>query len=109
MPTRPCLNCGRLTARPDSRCDTCASAAGRARDQARGSRHQRGYGTAHDDRRGVLLARLVPGELCDRCDQPMYPGQALDAAHPPDKPLRTHPDSVADHLEHAACNRGARD
>jgi hypothetical protein len=114
MPTRPCLGtptraCGRLTTRPDSRCDDCASQAGKTRDARRGNRHQRGYGNRHDATRAQLLAKLKPGEPCDRCDQPMHAWQDLDAAHPHDRPLRTHPDSVADHLEHAACNRGARD
>lgn len=108
MPTRPCLDCGRLTTRPDSRCDTCASTTGKTRDAARGNRHARGYGADHDAVRASLLAQLKPGELCDRCWTPMHPSQALDAAHPHDRPLRTHPDSVADHLEHAACNRGER-
>lgn len=110
MPLRPCLGlpgqpCGRLTDRPGSRCPTCSS----ARERARGTRHQRGYDAAHETRRKALLAALRPGEPCDRCDQPMWPSQALDAAHPHDRPLRTHPDSVADHLEHHPCNIGARD
>jgi hypothetical protein len=104
MPRRPCLGCSRLTTRPDGRCPDCA----RARDAARGSRHARGYGSAHVARRDALLDQLRPGELCDRCWTPMHASQPLDAAHPHDRPLRTHPDSVADHLEHAACNRGER-
>lgn len=48
MPTRPCLSCGTLTTRTDSRCPTCASARGKARDQARGNRHARGLGAEHD-------------------------------------------------------------
>jgi hypothetical protein len=108
MPLRPCLGtpghpCGRLT--PNPRCGDCTS----AREQARGSRHDRGYDSRHVARRDALLARLRPGEQCDRCGQPMLVTQELDAAHPHDRPLRTHPDSVADHLEHSACNRGARD
>lgn len=109
MPTRPCLDCGWLTARPDSRCEQCASAHGRARDQARGNRHARGYGSRHDARRDDLLRDLKPGQPCDRCGQPMHASQRLDAAHPHDRPLRTHPDSLADHLEHSGCNRGAKD
>lgn len=109
MPRRPCLDCSRLTDRPDSRCPTCASARNRAKDAARGNRHERGYDSGHDAIRQALLDRLIPGTPCDRCQQPMQPSQALDAAHPHDRPLRTHPDSRADHLEHATCNRGARD
>ena len=110
MPQRPCLgHCGRLTTRPDSRCDPCASARNQAKDAARGNRHTRGYDSAHDAIRTTLLARLTPGTHCDRCGLPMLAGQALDAAHPHDRPLRTHPDSRADHIEHAHCNRAARD
>lgn len=108
MPLRPCLGCGRLTDRPGSRCPTCASARNRTKDAQRGSRHERGYDSVHDDIRAYLLDNLVPGSPCDRCGLPMLPTQALDAAHPHDRPLRTHPDSRADHLEHAPCNRGER-
>lgn len=106
MPQRLCLDCGRLTTRTGSRCTTCASARNQAKDAARGNRHARGYDSTHDDIRDALLAALRPGDLCDRCWLPMLPTQALDAAHPHDRPLRTHPDSRADHLEHHRCNIG---
>lgn len=110
MPRRPCLglpdqSCPRTTDRPDSRCDTCAS----AREQRRGRRQARGYDAQHVRTRDQLIRDLAPGTLCVRCGQPMRQGQALDAGHPPHAPLRTSPTSRADHLEHAACNRGARD
>jgi len=63
----------------------------------------------HDDIRADLLAGLTPGSPCDRCDQPMWLTQDLDAAHPHDRPLRLDRTSRADHLEHARCNRGAKD
>jgi 5-methylcytosine-specific restriction endonuclease McrA len=107
MAQRPCLDCGRLT--PGTRCPACTSARSRARDARRGNRHQRGYDSTHDDIRTDLLARLKPGELCDRCNQPMTAEQALDAAHPHDRPLRLDRSSRADHLEHSSCNRGAQD
>jgi hypothetical protein len=114
MPLRPCLgvaghSCHRLTSRTDSRCPTCASAWHQRRDAARGNRHQRGYGTEHDDIRADLLTRLVPGALCPRCSQPMWPHQELHAGHPIGVPLRRDRTSRADHLEHAACNEGAND
>jgi hypothetical protein len=112
VPLRPCLDCDRLTNRSDSRCGTCAGLRNQAKDAERGSRHARGYDSTHDAIRVALLAlldRLVPGALCDRCWRPMHRTQALDAAHPHDRPLRTHPDSRADHLEHAHCNRADRD
>lgn len=104
MPQRPCLGCGRLTTRTGSRCATCASARNQAKDTARGSRHDRGYDSTHDAIRASLLAQLKAGDTCDRCGQPMLPSQPLDAAHPHDRPLRTHPESRADHLEHRHCN-----
>ena len=106
MAQRQCLGCGTLTTRTDSRCPTCAGARNRAKDARRGNRHARGYDTRHDATRTALLAALRPGDLCDRCGQPMLPTQALDAAHPHDRPLRTHSDSRADHLEHHRCNIG---
>lgn len=110
MPLRQCLgDCGRLTDREDSRCPGCASARNQAKDAARGNRHERGYDSAHDAVRTQLLASLRPDARCDRCGLPMLRTQELDAAHPHDRPLRTHPDSRADHLEHARCNRAARD
>jgi hypothetical protein len=109
MPLRPCLDCGRLTDRTGSRCSACSSARGQAKDARRGNRHARGYDTAHDTIRTTLLATLKPGDLCDRCWSPMLRTQALDAAHPHDRPLRIDANSRADHLEHAHCNRAARD
>jgi hypothetical protein len=114
MPLRPCLGtpaqaCSRLTTRPDSRCEDCAGEVGRARDAARGSRHQRGYGAEHVATREVLLARFVPGSACPRCGEPMWPSQRLQAGHPDDAPLRLDRRSRATRLEHGSCNEGARD
>jgi len=107
MPRRPCLDCGALTDRTDSRCTTCASSKGRARDARRGSARQRGYDTEHDR----VRARLLPaayGQPCPRCGLPMLRGQALDLGHPLDAPLASDRGSRADHIEHASCNRGGR-
>lgn len=109
MPRRPCLDCGGLTDRPGSRCSGCTSTRNRAKDAARGSRHARGYDSTHVAIRETLLTLLTSDARCDRCWLPMRADQELDAAHPHDRPLRTHPDSRADHLEHAHCNRAARD
>lgn len=78
----------------------------RQADQARGSRQQRGYDRAHERRRDALLRNYKPGQPCPVCNQPMLPGQELDAGHSVD--LRDNPKAVADRLEHAACNRGWR-
>jgi hypothetical protein len=114
MPQRLCLGlpgkpCRRLTTRTDSRCPTCASAHGKARDARRGNRHDRGYGSEHDAIRDDLLTKLVPGSLCPRCRLPMWPSQRLHAGHPIGRGLRVDRESQADHLEHSACNEGAND
>lgn len=114
MPLRPCLglptqSCGRLTDRADSRCPTCAS----ARERGRGNRHQRGYDASHVATRDRLLPDAI-GKPCPRCGEPMIPdpslpGLGLDLGHPDDAPLRLDRTSRADRIEHAHCNRGARD
>jgi hypothetical protein len=40
---------------------------------------------------------------------PSLPGLGLDLGHPDDAPLRIDRTSRADRIEHAHCNRGARD
>lgn len=104
MPTRECLDCGRLTTRTDSRCPACAGHRNRRRDHARGNRHARGYDSVHDTIRTNLLAALVPGTPCPRCGLGMWPHQDLDAGHSVD--LKVNPNARADRLEHASCNRG---
>lgn len=75
-------------------------------EQARGSRHERGYGNAHDARRVELLRHLMPGTPCPVCGHGMWATQELDAGHSED--LRANPDAVADRLEHRGCNRSWR-
>lgn len=72
-----------------------------------GDTARRGYGTAHRKRRESLLRRMVDGDLCPRCGQPMYRADAanLDAGHPVGDPVALNPRSRADHLEHRHCNR----
>lgn len=69
---------------------------------------QRGYDNRHKRRRELLLRRHVDGTPCDECRQPMYRDQDLDADH--SIPVSVDPNSRADRLLHAACNRrrGAR-
>lgn len=72
MPKRPCLGCGTLTDRPGSRCPNCASEHGKARDARRGTRQQRGYGTAHDKLRERWRTRVEAGTVqCARCGLPI--------------------------------------
>lgn len=78
----------------------------RQREQARGNRHQRGYGNDHDDRRDALVRHHIPSTPCPKCGAPMWEPEGLDAGHSVD--LREDPDAVADQLEHRGCNRGWR-
>ncbi len=82
------------------RCAPCRA----EQERTRGRRQQRGYDAEHERVRRVLLLLHIDGTPCRRCGAPMLRGQALDAAHSTD--LRDDPTARADHLEHAACNRG---
>jgi len=86
MPRRPCLDCGRLTLRGDSRCSTCASARNRARDAQRGSRHQRGYTAEHDRERESRRPAVERGEVkCARCGELIAPGAEWALDHNDDR------------------------
>lgn len=61
----------------------------------------RGYGTAHQKLRRILLPQFI-GKDCDVCGQVMTADQALDLDH--SVPLRIDPTSVADRVLHRACN-----
>lgn len=55
------------------------------------------YGHAHQQLRATLLAALVDGDPCPRCQKPMHASQRLDLGHTDD--------GTAYHgLEHASCN-----
>jgi len=113
MAKRPCLGvdgayCGRLTERGDGRCSACASAWHRQRDARRGTARQRGYDTEHDKTRRSLLPKAY-GQPCPRCGELMLAGQVLDLGHPEGQGLRVDRNARAERIEHAACNRGARD
>lgn len=104
MVKRPCLDCGSIS--EGSRCPAHTRARTRARDLRRGTPTQRGY----DSRHYAIRARLLPrayGQPCPRCGEPMLEGQELDLGHA--TPLRVDPRSRADRIEHAHCNRGAKD
>lgn len=98
--TRPCPT--RIPLGKQTRCPPHAA----EHEQARGSRHERGYGNDHDVRRVELLRHLMPGTPCPVCGHGMWATQELDAGHSED--LRTNADAVADRLEHRACNRAWR-
>ena len=72
----------------------------READKARGSREQRGYGTAHQRERAAAIRALSQGPLtCWRCGQPIYRASDLHIGH--DGNRRTMGP------EHAACNLSA--
>jgi hypothetical protein len=99
--------CGK-TATHNGWCDDDA----RAADLARGTRHQRGYGSAHDADRERLLhaydlavaAGIVP--RCWRCGQLMLPGQSLAADHSKISAAAGGRADVLVHLD--PCNSGKR-
>lgn len=62
------------------------------------------YGAEHQAIREDLLRKFVSGTPCPGCGEPMITGQDLDASHSED--VATNPNAKADHLRHAACNRG---
>ncbi len=64
----------------------------RARDRARGTRQQRGYDRAHEQRRAADLPAAY-GKPCPYCQQRMWPHQALDWDH------------TTGGITHASCNR----
>ena len=111
MPRRPCLGfraqtCDTLTSHPSSRCDVHRPMYEAARRPNRPSARQRGYDSEHDALRAQLLP-LAIGTPCPRCGQPMLEGQELDLGHPEGAARSVAPDSRADRIEHARCNRSA--
>lgn len=68
MPTaapKPCTVCGTLVRDGTSRCDKHKFVQGSFADRARGTRHERGYGSAWDKIRKRILRR--DGGLCQPC------------------------------------------
>jgi hypothetical protein len=91
---RACLDCGMLV-RGKSRCWDCQH----ARDQARGTRQQRGYTAQHDQLRAHLVAALDPWAPCPRCGHALGPDAALlDLMHNDDRTAWLG-------LGHRRCNR----
>ncbi|HMM83915.1 hypothetical protein [Azohydromonas sp.] len=56
---KPCIQCGALVRDGTSRCQAHKTRPGTFADKRRGSRHERGYGTAWDRTRERILCRLV--------------------------------------------------
>lgn len=72
----------------------------------RGTSTERGYGSAHQRRRAELLRRFV-NTPCPTCGKIMHRWQKLEAGH--STPLWVDPASVADVLQHQACNPRGQD
>lgn len=81
----------------DGRCDEHR----RAKDRARGTRQQRGYGAEHDAMKATIADAY--GQTCHLCGERMWPHQKLEPDHTED---RTGYRGWA----HASCNHrdGAR-
>ena len=64
----------------------------RARDRARGTATQRGYGTAHQKLRRSWQTRIDSGEpvTCWRCGTPIRPGDTWDLGHADHDRTRTN-------------------
>lgn len=75
---RVCLDCPTLV-RTGSRCPACT----RARDRARGSTAERGYGTEHRRIRAQLVAALSAGHAlqCWRCGTTITRPDQFDVGH----------------------------
>jgi len=80
MLPKPCLGCGKPT-RNGSRCPRCE----RAHDSSRGTRHDRGYGAAHQAERERQLAEWAPGQPCAIGGEPLFDKSRLDLAHTADR------------------------
>jgi hypothetical protein len=98
MPSRPCLDCRRLTTRSDSRCPTCAS----IRNRQRGTRQQRGLGRDYDRARERALTGATH---CATCGQPFTPDNPATGGH---VKARRHGGTTADGIkpECQRCNYG---
>lgn len=71
----------------------------RERDQARGSRQQRGYNADHDRLRKAWAPRVATGTIaCWRCHKLIRPTEPWDLGHDEDKQRYRGP-------EHVKCNR----
>lgn len=92
---RRCLEPECPTLTPRTRCPTHE----RARDRARGSSTQRGYGWQHQQARAQAIATYQPDDPCPRCTLPLGPDpDQLDLGHTEDRTAYLG-------LIHRACNR----
>lgn len=80
MGMRVCIEPGCPTLTKATRCTDHA----RAKDKARGTTAERGYGKDHRDLR-TNLAPMAIGKTCHFCGEPMIEGQALALDHTEDR------------------------
>ena len=82
MAKRVCLEpgCPELIDQGASRCVDHE----RARDKARGTSTERGYGADHIKLRADLAPKAI-GKICHFCNEPMLPGQPLALDHTEDR------------------------
>jgi len=107
---RQCRRTSEKPARPPGVCRGCGATFVRAgsgnqaychapcRRPGKATSDDRGYGRDHRRARAVALAAWRDGDLCARCDLPMYHGEAVDLDHADDRTRYLG-------LSHAACNR----
>jgi hypothetical protein len=101
MTLRACLDCG-CPCHPGQPCPRCGHVYRLRRHLAT---TQRGYGTAHQRMRAMLLPFAI-GRPCPLCGQTMRADEKLDLDH--STPLILDSSSHGDRITHAKCNRGGR-
>lgn len=81
MPTRPCLDCGKLST-TGTRCPTCSRARQRGTQQAKRTRRP-AAGRAETQRRADTVAahRATHGDWCPGWRRPPHPSTDLTADH----------------------------
>jgi hypothetical protein len=97
MANKVCLDCPNIGPWKRGRCTTCE----RVKDQARGTRAERGYDAAHIRESNQWRAKVRAGELvtCWRCGQPITDPTDLHLGHD------DHDRSITRGPEHGrACN-----
>lgn len=76
--------CGKAGCPATTTASLCTTHA-READKARGTREQRGYGTAHINARKALAPHVATGTVpCARCGDPIQPGQDWHLDHDDD-------------------------